>query len=141
MIRRPPRSTRTDTLFPYTTLFRSFQVLRLALAFLRRAFSGHIGPAGGPSRRLFRIARRFIGQALRLVLPFTHAVHPFCRQTRTIIAPAPHATRDAWATRHVPAAPFGPSSRRIPAMYCATRRRARQIPEDPATYVSTPPQP
>src|SRR3546814_15832342 len=27
MIRRPPRSTRTDTLFPYTTLFRSDQVV------------------------------------------------------------------------------------------------------------------
>src|SRR3546814_2403650 len=27
MIRRPPRSTRTDTLFPYTTLFRSRQLL------------------------------------------------------------------------------------------------------------------
>src|SRR3546814_2822313 len=27
MIRRPPRSTRTDTLFPYTTLFRSAQML------------------------------------------------------------------------------------------------------------------
>src|SRR3546814_2165436 len=26
MIRRPPRSTRTDTLFPYTTLFRSLKV-------------------------------------------------------------------------------------------------------------------
>src|SRR3546814_5178802 len=26
MIRRPPRSTRTDTLFPYTTLFRSMDV-------------------------------------------------------------------------------------------------------------------
>src|SRR3546814_2602078 len=26
MIRRPPRSTRTDTLFPYTTLFRSIQL-------------------------------------------------------------------------------------------------------------------
>src|SRR3546814_2952181 len=26
MIRRPPRSTRTDTLFPYTTLFRSRRV-------------------------------------------------------------------------------------------------------------------
>src|SRR3546814_12104674 len=26
MIRRPPRSTRTDTLFPYTTLFRSFPI-------------------------------------------------------------------------------------------------------------------
>src|SRR3546814_7405882 len=28
MIRRPPRSTRTDTLFPYTTLFRSQTLLR-----------------------------------------------------------------------------------------------------------------
>src|SRR3546814_9959098 len=28
MIRRPPRSTRTDTLFPYTTLFRSDQQRR-----------------------------------------------------------------------------------------------------------------
>src|SRR3546814_12513311 len=28
MIRRPPRSTRTDTLFPYTTLFRSLQGTR-----------------------------------------------------------------------------------------------------------------
>src|SRR3546814_19913860 len=28
MIRRPPRSTRTDTLFPYTTLFRSRQARR-----------------------------------------------------------------------------------------------------------------
>src|SRR3546814_13879479 len=27
MIRRPPRSTRTDTLFPYTTLFRSLEQL------------------------------------------------------------------------------------------------------------------
>src|SRR3546814_9807611 len=47
MIRRPPRSTRTDTLFPYTTLFRSgrlqshtlsFSLLRLtnySLSFLR----------------------------------------------------------------------------------------------------------
>src|SRR3546814_12708911 len=30
MIRRPPRSTRTDTLFPYTTLFRSPVRLRLS---------------------------------------------------------------------------------------------------------------
>src|SRR3546814_18906279 len=28
MIRRPPRSTRTDTLFPYTTLFRSAHCLK-----------------------------------------------------------------------------------------------------------------
>src|SRR3546814_2015526 len=30
MIRRPPRSTRTDTLFPYTTLFRSGRFQRIA---------------------------------------------------------------------------------------------------------------
>src|SRR3546814_19160522 len=29
MIRRPPRSTRTDTLFPYTTLFRSDEMHRI----------------------------------------------------------------------------------------------------------------
>src|SRR3546814_2049012 len=29
MIRRPPRSTRTDTLFPYTTLFRSPEMVLL----------------------------------------------------------------------------------------------------------------
>src|SRR3546814_1099880 len=29
MIRRPPRSTRTDTLFPYTTLFRSILSVKL----------------------------------------------------------------------------------------------------------------
>src|SRR3546814_17387014 len=28
MIRRPPRSTRTDTLFPYTTLFRSAGIIK-----------------------------------------------------------------------------------------------------------------
>src|SRR3546814_18519743 len=36
MIRRPPRSTRTDTLFPYTTLFRSLDRLGIS----RAVFSG-----------------------------------------------------------------------------------------------------
>src|SRR3546814_11543757 len=35
MIRRPPRSTRTDTLFPYTTLFRS-QLIRHEKVHLRQ---------------------------------------------------------------------------------------------------------
>src|SRR3546814_5483602 len=34
MIRRPPRSTRTDTLFPYTTLFRSARLHRDGFAFV-----------------------------------------------------------------------------------------------------------
>src|SRR3546814_4917449 len=43
MIRRPPRSTRTDTLFPYTTLFRSGQevvTLNLSTAQLRSLEAG-----------------------------------------------------------------------------------------------------
>src|SRR3546814_10587987 len=39
MIRRPPRSTRTDTLFPYTTLFRSHAALRIGA---EQAFRGAI---------------------------------------------------------------------------------------------------
>src|SRR3546814_12604953 len=35
MIRRPPRSTRTDTLFPYTTLFRSDPTQRAASQYIR----------------------------------------------------------------------------------------------------------
>src|SRR3546814_15426630 len=37
MIRRPPRSTRTDTLFPYTTLFRSIYRLQFGGKFLVRS--------------------------------------------------------------------------------------------------------
>src|SRR3546814_3086373 len=45
MIRRPPRSTRTDTLFPYTTLFRSKYSDG---ACLRNCFRfGNLGQQGG----------------------------------------------------------------------------------------------
>src|SRR3546814_16827793 len=40
MLRRPPRSTRTDTLFPYTTLFRSSYEKRFAKDWERLARSG-----------------------------------------------------------------------------------------------------
>src|SRR3546814_20234885 len=36
MLRRPPRSTRTDTLFPYTTLFRSVETLEGSDGLLRQ---------------------------------------------------------------------------------------------------------
>src|SRR3546814_13899889 len=48
MIRRPPRSTRTDTLFPYTTLFRS---ARRHPRQQRRLREGLRLPAGGALRR------------------------------------------------------------------------------------------
>src|SRR3546814_9745975 len=37
MIRRPPRSTRTDTLFPYTTLFRSSSSEKSAVSLMSSA--------------------------------------------------------------------------------------------------------
>src|SRR3546814_10852992 len=40
MIRRPPRSTRTDTLFPYTTLFRSDVQLVLLPHITEKVFDG-----------------------------------------------------------------------------------------------------
>src|SRR3546814_12668167 len=43
MIRRPPRSTRTDTLFPYTTLFRSY-------ASLEDGFDAYLASFSGKSR-------------------------------------------------------------------------------------------
>src|SRR3546814_4709159 len=48
MIRRPPRSTRTDTLFPYTTLFRS---ARNSAMIARRADDDPIGTAQGIDQR------------------------------------------------------------------------------------------
>src|SRR3546814_5230126 len=49
MIRRPPRSTRTDTLFPYTTLFRSLERHRARereIPALVGAPPRHVGVAG-----------------------------------------------------------------------------------------------
>src|SRR3546814_4279177 len=46
MIRRPPRSTRTDTLFPYTTLFRSPRARRG----LRQARARASGQGSDPDR-------------------------------------------------------------------------------------------
>src|SRR3546814_17552981 len=77
MIRRPPRSTRTDTLFPYTTLFRSPQPWRF-WQFARFAFhAGRSGPAEatraverassggvGTSRRCAAAVRRIHGMQI-----------------------------------------------------------------------------
>src|SRR3546814_3975470 len=46
MIRRPPRSTRTDTLFPYTTLFRSHRLAERAQALVRGLHPDQRGEGG-----------------------------------------------------------------------------------------------
>src|SRR3546814_1551034 len=67
MIRRPPRSTRTDTLFPYTTLFRSEPAVvvvpapagaeRVAHRQLRRRIE-HVDPVLAPLHREVEAHRR-----------------------------------------------------------------------------------
>src|SRR3546814_13337463 len=59
MIRRPPRSTRTDTLFPYTTLFRSDGIEDLL----------DVDPTGDPAERPGRQAEVFGRQFQRGRLP------------------------------------------------------------------------
>src|SRR3546814_3900889 len=59
MIRRPPRSTRTDTLFPYTTLFRS----RSYRADTRFVGAGNSTPAAVCSRRRVIGPKRIASQS------------------------------------------------------------------------------
>src|SRR3546814_20788571 len=68
MIRRPPRSTRTDTLFPYTTLFRSISHSRADLARSQTIASGvHV-------------------LGLRSTAPFASAADALVRQVTTFFA-------------------------------------------------------
>src|SRR3546814_10042907 len=63
MIRRPPRTTRTDTLFPYTTLFRSRQVRQRPRLTMRQQ------PRGRAHRKHLFIEQ----QGRRPVAPFSVA--------------------------------------------------------------------
>src|SRR3546814_4806231 len=65
MVRRPPRSTRTDTLFPYTTLFRSKCRLNQTLSSLFQAQNITLAQSGGMQTtiRLVKNGRQ-LGQAL-----------------------------------------------------------------------------
>src|SRR3546814_19738024 len=64
MIRRPPRSTRTDTLFPYTTLFRAARPHGQGRTEADRESAGDAGVACGQAegpRRLHRRTRKARG--------------------------------------------------------------------------------
>src|SRR3546814_7008835 len=59
MIRRPPRSTRTDTLFPYTTLFRSDHVA------FGRFFASTTKPDAPPAElQTLTLAKRELGAVI-----------------------------------------------------------------------------
>src|SRR3546814_13399186 len=75
MIRRPPRSTRTDTLFPYTTLFRSeIGDAGLVAALVDRPLDDRIDQfavafLGFEEGRVESAGRRTIGRDFRRLLP------------------------------------------------------------------------
>src|SRR3546814_21077343 len=75
MIRRPPRSTRTDTLFPYTTLFRS---------------DGQTLCRGGSRNRLWRELHRMVRRRGQASL-WRH--HPRTRAGQTAVRAAPAGRR------------------------------------------------
>src|SRR3546814_8913147 len=105
MIRRPPRSKRTDTLFPYTTLFRSASV-----SAPRHLSPGNLQGNHEPTARLPRRPRHL--GALRRGLPRTCAA--VLGGARATIAGAGRrgaADRDPGAHRHAG-----------PARLCATAR-------------------
>src|SRR3546814_4959702 len=87
MVRRPPRSTRTDTLFPYTTLFRSIYAgvpsVTLAIAFFQ--FDGPTPSLPGGIVELARIGpARIIGKETTILSNSGRAIlvgHAFRRET------------------------------------------------------------
>src|SRR3546814_10916682 len=92
MIRRPPRSTRTDTLFPYTTLFRSRPPGRFSVPRRKcRACPGNgllrarppyaAGPSMGYSRRSGRSEEHT--SELQSLMRISYAV--FCLKKKKII--------------------------------------------------------
>src|SRR3546814_10527115 len=114
MIRRPPRSTRTDTRFPYTTLFRS------STAYLYSSYDEECEAqptardkimilGGGPNR---------IGQGIEFDYCCVHAAlrseeHTselqslmrisyavFCLKKKNTNDNLPHSTPDVWTTNH-----------------------------------------
>src|SRR3546814_18859365 len=66
MKRRPPRATRTDPLFPYTTLFRSLR-LDDGLALLRGHDRGDL--VGAPAQDFRRLAHQLVTVEGRDLLP------------------------------------------------------------------------
>src|SRR3546814_15341414 len=110
MIRRPPRSTRTDTLFPYTTLFRSHgekETCLLQVIFFRevqkpqqrRLFSEHVSSRfqhifyGTPHQRW--VALYPLATLRAPALSIADPAHPDC----SVLYSAQYVSRGLWEDR------------------------------------------
>src|SRR3546814_2022018 len=111
MIRRPPRSTRTDTLFPYTTLFRSDDGFDQIRTGEDRPYPVHrigcvsCGQAIGPSARIAGPRSDEHTSELQSLMRISYAVFCLkkksqtslsqihtCQGIRTYVHPTPHHT-------------------------------------------------
>src|SRR3546814_19616735 len=107
MIRRPPRSTRTDTLVPYTTLFRSYQPAA------RSRWFGVMGNQRRPAKRSIPRPRPQLTTAPRM-LP--------------ALAPATSRTTEWLSDITRPARPPSDCAGRIDASGRATRHSHNDVP-------------
>src|SRR3546814_18925114 len=89
MIRRPPRSTRTDTLFPYTTLFRSMAGEQRLFDLRRTALTGEQA----------QLAER-IQQFQQQIASYEAQIAANKKQTK-LIAPELKGVRDLWKRKLV----------------------------------------
>src|SRR3546814_1682469 len=83
MIRRPPRSTRTDTLFPYTTLFRSHGAARRLLAVAQRGVEDQHALGAVAAARLLPLRCPLACHCLLCPRVGRPAGAPRCRQMRS----------------------------------------------------------
>src|SRR3546814_11608906 len=102
MIRRPPRSTRTDTLFPYTTLVRSFlrgveRALRGAGQGLLRLGGGLVGLGEALLRGIVDLLLRLRGLLLRLAHRFLRG---FRSEERRVGKECVSTCRSRWSPYH-----------------------------------------
>src|SRR3546814_2095901 len=95
MIRRPPRSTRTDTLFPYTTLFRSGRTGQEAKLFCEVRGQGADRAGGAPRQicgRRFRPAGKCQGSTAQRSEEHTSELKSLMRITYAVVSSKQNTT-------------------------------------------------
>src|SRR3546814_2696047 len=97
MIRRPPTSTRTDTLFPYTTLFRSIGALSVDVAYGGNYYAivepqgGYTGLDDMGAARLIELGG-LIRQAVRETFEPVHPLDPTIRGVSHVLRSEEHTS-------------------------------------------------
>src|SRR3546814_13899253 len=101
MIRRPPRSTRTDTLFPYTTLFRSTLVgPDIETALVEREGVGQAAHGGAPLRMKQALGGHVMGNAA-IGERLQNRLVPHLGDPRAAVAPQTRVRRTRFAHRWI----------------------------------------